>query len=263
MQENNKIKDLVVYLDKMQKTIYDKIFFVDKIFEPVSSFVDFGCADGELIKTLMHFKDDMKYYGYDISEEMIESAKRNVPGALFSTDWDSLGFVPEDSVLNISSTVHEVYSYCSDEDIAVFLERVFKSGFRYIAIRDMSVADADDVPVAPDDIKKLRAHKEYLPFLEAFEKRWGKIERNRQFIHFLLKYTYTKNWDRELNENYLPISTESLFSLIPDDYEIVYYEHYVLPFKKWETAENFGIDLKVPTHVKILLKKKKITEGKV
>ena len=48
----------------MQKSVLDKLFFIDKVFEPVESIVDFGCANGELIKAIYAlFGDKYKYYG--------------------------------------------------------------------------------------------------------------------------------------------------------------------------------------------------------
>ena len=38
------ISDLSVYIKRMQKSVLDKMFFIDKVFDPFSSIVDFGCA---------------------------------------------------------------------------------------------------------------------------------------------------------------------------------------------------------------------------
>ena len=84
----------------------------------------------------------------------------------------------------------------------------------------------------------------------------GSIGINKNLIHYLLKYRYTENWDRELNENYLPISKEKLLSLIPKNYEVIFYEHYALPFLKEKVREDFGIILKDKTHIKLILKRK-------
>ena len=61
--EKNKITDLDGYLYKMQKSMIDKMFFIDKIFEPVEYIVDFGCANGELIKMLQYYFDEYKASG--------------------------------------------------------------------------------------------------------------------------------------------------------------------------------------------------------
>ena len=46
------------------KSIPDKMFFIDKVFDPFSSIVDFGCANGELIKALQALFDEYRYVGY-------------------------------------------------------------------------------------------------------------------------------------------------------------------------------------------------------
>lgn len=47
--EMNRISDLNIYLTRMQRSILDKMFFMDKGFEPFRYVLDFGCANGELI----------------------------------------------------------------------------------------------------------------------------------------------------------------------------------------------------------------------
>ena len=73
----NQIADLSGYLYKMQKSMIDKMFFIDKIFEPIETIVDFGCANGVLIKMLQYYFDEYSYVGYDISEKMVQAAKEN------------------------------------------------------------------------------------------------------------------------------------------------------------------------------------------
>lgn len=38
-----------IYLHRMQKSVLDKMFFADKVFEPIEAIVDFGCANGKLV----------------------------------------------------------------------------------------------------------------------------------------------------------------------------------------------------------------------
>jgi len=226
MEKVEQIKDVDGYLLRMQKTVYDKLFFVDKIFEPIDYIVDFGCANGELIKNLQPLLPNINFVGYDLSEEMINAACENVPGVKFSSSWDNIKIKNSRALLNISSTIHEVYSYSTDNQIHEFWDRVFNSDFKYVAIRDMCVSKSDDTLVEEGDMRLLRSNKDYYTQLLSFEKEWGTIEKYREFIHFLLKYTYLQNWDREVVENYLPIYLEDLLKLIPDYYEIIYMEHY-------------------------------------
>jgi 6-pyruvoyl-tetrahydropterin synthase len=68
-----------------------------------------------------------------------------------------------------------------------------------------------------------------LKFLNSFENKWGDLDDHyRTFIHFLLKYKYIDNWEREVNENYLPLSYETLKKKIPSEYKIIYEDRFIL-----------------------------------
>jgi hypothetical protein len=70
-----------------------------------------------------------------------------------------------------------------------------------------------------------------------------------------LKYRYVNEWDRELRENYLPISIEHLLGLVPTEYAPIFMEHYTLPFLRDRVWEDFGIQLQERTHFKLILKR--------
>ena len=250
------IRDYSVYLHRMQQSVLDKLFFFDKIFEPVKNILDFGCANGEMLKCLHLFSCSYRFIGYDISETMIGAAKANVPGAEFYSRWEDIQLDPAESLVNISSTLHEVYSYGTEEDVEIFWKRILRSGFKYISIRDMMVSDAADG--APDGaaLELVRSNEAYADKLRDYEAHWGPIRTQSSLVHYLLKYSYTENWAREVRENYLPITVEKLLAMVPEEYEITYHRHYVLPYTAWQIKRDFGITLTTPTHVQLLLKKK-------
>ena len=62
--DKNKICDLDIYLTRMQRSILDKMFFIDKVFEPFETIIDFGCANGELIKAMLPMFPNYKYISY-------------------------------------------------------------------------------------------------------------------------------------------------------------------------------------------------------
>ena len=250
----NRISDLDIYLTRMQRSILDKMFFIDKVFEPFRYILDFGCANGELIKAMKQMFPDYGYVGYDISPEMIEAARGNVSGAQFYDKWEQIGIPFAESLINISSTIHEVYSYCRESDIAEFWERVFGSGFRYVTIRDMSFSQAEDIPVRRSQLAAVR-NSAYAEWLESYETAWGRIETQRQLVHFLLKYKYTQNWEREVHENYFPVYTEELMKQIPASYRIVYQDRFTLPYTAWQIRKDFGFELTDHTHIKLILER--------
>lgn len=250
----NRISDLDIYLTRMQRSILDKMFFIDKVFEPFEYIIDFGCANGELIKAMKPMFPGYEYVGYDISREMVEAARQNVSGAQFYDDWSRIDIPFENSLINISSTIHEVYSYGDNKDIDLFWNRVFGSGFRYVTIRDMMFSQAEDTTVRKDQLEAVR-NSGYAEWLESFEQVWGKVDSQRQLVHFLLKYKYTQNWDREVHENYFPVYTEELLKRIPDTYRAVYTDVFTLPYTSWQIRKDFGFELTDHTHIKLILER--------
>jgi hypothetical protein len=104
-----------------------------------------------------------------------------------------------------------------------------------------------------DDVKKVRKLADSY-YLKSFEDKWSPIDNNyRTFVHFLLKYRYTDNWDRELNENYLPVSLETVKKKIPSSYKITYEQDFIVPFIKDKVMEDFGITIKHSTHTKMII----------
>lgn len=252
----HQICDLKKYTMRMQKSVLDKMFFIDKVFDPFSNIVDFGCANGELIKALQSLFGEYRYIGYDISDEMLLEARENVPAAEFCSEWDEMNVDFTDSLLNISSTLHEVYSYCTDEEIDTFWKRVFCSGFKYIAIRDMMLSNAEQLKANSEQYNLIVKNENYADKLKDYESVWGKISTQCDLVHYLLKYKYTENWEREVRENYVPITIEQLLDIIPDNYEITYCSHYTLPYTAWQIKNDFDIDLTTPTHIKLILRRK-------
>jgi trans-aconitate methyltransferase len=58
-----------VYLARMSKSLIDKIYFMDKVESNI--FVDFGCADGSVIRLLSQLFPEHYYIGYDCDPDMI------------------------------------------------------------------------------------------------------------------------------------------------------------------------------------------------
>lgn len=77
---------------------------------------------------------------------------RNIPNAKFYTDWDELvhdvnllSFPIEDVAINLSSVIHEVYSYGNADDIFQFWRAVSANNWGQIFVRDMLINVDDDV----------------------------------------------------------------------------------------------------------------------
>ena len=257
------ISNLQSYIDGMNYSMEDKLFFTDKIdFDVI---VDFGCAEGTFLEELSKIKPNVKLIGYDLDDEMLSKAKSRLgKKALFTNNWyDAVKYTSSfrNPLLNLSSVIHEVYSYSSPNVISQFWNsQVFGGDFKYITIRDMIPSleiDKQEISHFKDDVRKVRSKTDRF-YLDSFEKKWGTISNNyRTFVHYLMKYRYTENWDREVNENYLPVSLETVKSKIPGDYKIIYEEDFLLQFLKDQVKKDFNVELTHSTHTKMILKKTK------
>lgn len=251
------ITNINAYISGMQKSIVDKLFFMNKVDDYISTIIDYGCADGTLIKEMNKVKPDLHYIGYDNNVDMINIAKKNTFNDQNVNFTNNFNFDRcSNDLLNLSSVIHEVYSYCSCDEIKKFWDNVFSHDFKYISIRDFCVSKSINRTTDINDYTKLiqTADKNQI---NDFESIWGSLRDNRNFIHFLMKYRYKANWDREVRENYFPITLEQLLSKIPTDkYEIIYFEDYCLPFTRDTIKKNFDINIVDKTHVKLLLKRK-------
>jgi hypothetical protein len=94
-------------------------------------------------------------------------------------------------------------------------------------------------------------------YRKSFEKEWGKITDNMlNMLHWLLKYDYKSNWDREVKENYLPVSIETIKKKIPSNWNIIYEDYYIFPPVAEKIKRDYGIELKHPTHMKMIIENK-------
>jgi hypothetical protein len=209
-----------------------------------------------LLKHLRVLRPDLKVYAYDNDPEMAKNATKEVPILM---RWEQVGDKLLDAkapTLVISSVLHEVMHYGSRKDIGEFWDKVLNSGFKFIVIRDMVPSRGIDRTANINDIKKVYHKFHGTKALNDFERAWGSIENNRNLVHFLLKYRYLEpNWEREVRENYIPVTREELLAKVPGEYDVLFHEHYVLPYI-WTTVKtDMGIELKDPTHLKLILVK--------
>ena len=275
--------NLTFYNEQMRKSMEDKLFFLKQLpAEDNYVFVDFGCADGTMLNILSdmleHNRHKYSYIGYDISDTMINLAKANFHGDAdtdihYFTDWEDVEkqlktyithgtyYEQKKYVLILSSVIHEVYSYSNMKQILEFWHHVTNTNFDYIVVRDMCPTKDIDRPTDEFMLHTLnnmiRDHKPYNTLINDFEAIYGSIENNKNFMHFLLKYRYQINWEREVKENYFPIYVEDLLSAITGEekYRIMYMKRFIVPFIKQQIYNDFRVDVRDFTHIKAIFKK--------
>ncbi len=280
MEVGGQFANLDSYNKNMAKGLEDKLFFLNKL--PLGKydewlFVDFGCADGVLISALANILPQYgikaTLVGYDISETMIDIARGKF-GHLgdedvqvyFTYNWQEVEkFLSQDRVrvMVLSSVIHEVYSYAqSEDDITTFWQRVCQSGFDFVCVRDMMPADSINRPTDENLLDTFFEHveenkPELIRYIEEFERRWGHITNNKNFVHYLLKYRWLVNWKREVNENYFPI-TDSEFFRNMRGFTCIYRNAFRVPFLEDCWKKDFGISITDNTHIKAIFKSRNI-----
>ena len=275
--------NLTFYNEQMRKSMEDKLFFLKQLpAEDNYVFVDFGCADGTMLNILSdmleHNRHKYSYIGYDISDTMINLAKANFHGDAdtdihYFTDWEDVEkqletyitpgtyYEQKKYVLILSSVIHEVYSYSDMKQILEFWYHVTNTNFDYIVVRDMCPTKDIDRPTDEFMLHTLnnmiRDREPYNTLINDFEAIHGSIENNKNFIHFLLKYRYQINWEREVKENYFPIYVEDLLTAITGEekYRIMYMKRFIVPFIKQQIYNDFRVDVRDFTHIKAIFKK--------
>lgn len=275
--------NLTFYNEQMRKSMEDKLFFLKLLpAEDNYVFVDFGCADGTMLNILSdmleHNRNKYSYIGYDISDTMINLAKANFHGDAdtdihYFTDWEDVEkqlktyithttyYEQKKYVLILSSVIHEVYSYSDMKQILEFWYHVTNTNFDYIVVRDMCPTTDIDRPTDEFMLHTLnnmiRDREPYNTLINDFEAIHGSIENNKNFIHFLLKYRYQINWEREVKENYFPIYVEDLLTAITGEekYRIMYIKRFIVPFIKKQIYNDFRVDVRDFTHIKAIFKK--------
>lgn len=265
----NEIKDISSYLQNMSKGIEDKLFFTKFLPKDKYVFIDFGCADGTLLNVLRDiYGDSCTYIGYDKSPEMIayaESKCEDTKGIMyFTASWGTVRTAALNAgsgkaiVLILSSVIHEIYSYGTIESIEEDWKRILGIA-KYVCVRDMMCSQYLSTVVdnySRREINQVFASK--LNLLLDFESRWGSINTRKNLLHFLLKYRWSTNWLREVNENYFPISVEELLEKFKEKYTLVYLERFRIPFLEECWLRDFNIKVGDYTHIKAIFKVKPV-----
>jgi len=240
--------DYTVYNSQMFKSAYDKLGFVDKVFD-VDLVIDFGCADGAITQLIKMFMPEAKVIGYDKFQ-----MGQNKPGVGFCHDFETLKVFVENAkrpLLVMNSVVHEVLNY--EEEPLKFLEELFNLKFAYIWIRDLYLSPF--YASTNHEIIK-RIHEKYPNQAYDFCQKYGSFHVPYNLIHFLMKYRYQKNWEHELEEDYT-LFEKSIFKItdmLYDNYENIVSKEYVLPYTRKVIRDDFEFDIKriCYTHFKSL-----------
>lgn len=250
--KGNTIANYDGYLSGMKKSLEDKLFF-EKWLSDAEALVDFGCADGTLLAEIHNRYPKLKLSGIDMNELMLKKLKVKCSTVHSDLPKDpNLDVKPSATVLNLSSVLHEVYSYGSKDYIQAFWRTVNEEGYKYVFIRDMLYEDLQPGKDKYQWHRKLYKHGN-LQQLSEFERFHGNLLNKKNIVHFLLKYRYVQNWEREVRENYLSLKAADIVNALYE-YDCVYCERYAMPFLRDRLKADFDINFNEMTHVKMVFK---------
>lgn len=249
------------YNTAMQKTLLDKIWFLDKIDNSIKYIFDFGCADGSLTSFINDmFPNHFEFFLIDNNPEMLKITNDNLQGSNSPITFHCCNSIEEaiaqcddirKSVLVLNSVIHEIMSYCNEEEKTNLFHKFFYNPFGYIAIRDMHLFNIPHLTINSNDQEVF--HK-YLDFVSNFTPNGMTMQQMQ--LEFLLKTDYFNNWEREKKERYLWDWIEIVQGYTMGIYENIWEEDFSLPYHRRKWYKKFGVSQtnKIATHKKLLLK---------
>lgn len=256
--------DLSIYTTEMAKSVWDKAFFMDKI-PGTKCVIDFGCADGAMIRYLSSLYPDITFIGYDINRELIDMAHATPP---FNANliyccgiWEGIDdlmefvttrFKPTEICINFSSVLHEVYS--STGGIEVIQRLIDSLQPRYITIRDMYCDES--LPFTVPSFDTVWGPLPYYACRE-FTECFGNVNTWRDMTHLLMKLQWVDNgWEDELKENYYSWNIDKFIDDIGGEYITSFECHYQLPYlgEKWK-KEYGWYNPDIHTHAQFILRR--------
>ena len=263
--------DMVAYNHEMSKSWYDKIGFIDKIFEPIDVVVDFGCADGAVTRFIKSFFNGKLVIGYDLPEVLEANGLEGEVddfGVMYLSDWKDVMKRVESrgkSLLVMNSVLHEIFNYMQPNEISELFGNLFNGSFNYIWIRDMYISDpvmdTNRTVEFDNAINKIKAtdglNKRFTDFVYVS----GVPDRWYGLMHFLMKCRFERNWDREVHEDYTDFreNWEYLKNILNNKYEATFKDIYLLPYIQYINKKELAVDLDalgIRTHFRAVYKLK-------
>ncbi len=241
------------YLERMGNAFKEKMRVAEYISPDAKKILDVGCADGPVTKGFGHMFPQAEVKGIDLSDDFIEKAQAensDATNVAFEKVYlrDILYRGEKYDHISFISVMHEFSHY--GEGVTSVIKaladayELLELGGKII-IRDMILSERmkEQTFVADEIMKKVRAREDVASLIGDFEAAHGSIDSLYQTNHFLLKYMYTDNWERECPENYVPLTREWYESQFKQmGAELTAHETYLIPFLREKWRADFGLN---------------------
>lgn len=259
--------DYDIYTTEMSKSIWDKAFFMDKI-PGAKCVIDFGCADGAMIRTLGKLFPDITFIGYDFNTELIARAMSSAPflaNVVYFQIFENViefvksrGFSRDEICINFSSVLHEVYSE-SPAEILMIRHAISDIQPKYITIRDMYCDE--EIPFTTTDHRNIldiiTSRQKTLERAIEFKNKFGVINNWKKMMHLLMKLQWVDNgYKEELNEDYFSWNIYDFINELNINYAIQFECRYQLPYlsEMWKNKYNW-YNPDIHTHAQFILRR--------
>ncbi len=263
--------DLNIYTTEMSKSVWDKAFFMDKI-PGARCVIDFGCADGAMMRFLAPLFPNITFVGYDINRQLLNRGKSYDPcysnivwidniDAVINFVLNVKDFDPNEICINFSSVLHEVYSSTGGVPVTDILIQKVKP--KYITIRDMYCDDPvpfvkSSAEVSPMLVKLVaKMGTRIRDRINDYANVHGPLKDWRDWTQFLMKIQWADNgWKEELTEDYFSWSIDKLLNVLFTDYSTCFECRYQLPYltEKWKKEYDW-YNPEIHTHAQFILRR--------
>ena len=260
------MKNIKVYNDRMNVSVNkdEKLFFIDHIdFTEVGTIIDFGGANGSLLWNLMQLCPETTFTKKIIvdnnpqmkTEYPIENCTRVSDIYDIQVDKDAgKVLVIFSSVLHEVSRMltHQLAAFCSLNADIVVLRDMFYHGGKHPEHKYYEDFAAYEI---------IRNNPEWYGMFEYIRQGASQywMQTPEQILtHFILKYTYTENWETEKCENYFSNNVDLLAKMLEKSGWMVEFErNYALPYKAEQALHIFSWPDLPDTHTQRILVKEK------
>lgn len=265
------MQDVKGYIERLDKSMtrQEKLFFFNKVKLASYDFiVDFGCADGRMLyeidKRLKDKAKNLRLIGIEKNDDIAIDYNFVHQFRRHKTVEDlPLSIMKKKKVLFIlSSVLHELDTFerwyvfdfaemCAD---TVVIRDMYYQSSNFTLRREQKQA----TNFVMNELHRL-SRAECRLFNDIYRPTIHNKVSVKKLYEFFLKYTYKENWATEKQENYFSDNVRWLVDELRKDkvFKLKYLRHYMLPYKRKKVYLDFGYKMRINTHVKLILKRKR------